>query len=104
MREMGVELIGRLPRSWLGVPMMTGDEVLGVITVQSLEREGAYEPEQVELLQTIAAQAAVAVANARLYERTDKALDQRVDEVAARNRQLSEILRLGNVLKFNLEL
>ena len=104
MREMGVELIGRLPRSWLGVPMMTGDEVLGVITVQSLEREGAYEPEQVELLQTIAAQAAVAVANARLYERTDKALAQRVDEVAARNRQLSEILRLGNVLKFNLEL
>jgi GAF domain-containing protein len=45
----------------------------------------------------------VAVANARLYERTDKALAQRVDEVAARNRQLSEILRLGNALKFNLE-
>ena len=103
MGEMGVELIGRLPRTWLGVPMMAGDEVLGVITVQSLERERAYEPEHVELLQTIAAQAAVAVANARLYERTDKALAQRVDEVAARNRQLSEILRLGNALKFNVE-
>ncbi len=103
MGEMGVELIGRLPRTWLGVPMMAGDEVLGVITVQSLERERAYDPEHVELLQTIAAQAAVAVANARLYERTDKALAQRVDEVAARNRQLSEILRLGNALKFNVE-
>ncbi len=103
MREMGVELIGRLPCSWLGVPMMAGDQVLGVITVQSLEREGAYEPEHVELLQTIAAQAAVAVANARLYERTDKALARRADEVTARNRQLSEILRLGNALKFNLE-
>ena len=104
LRELGVELIGRLPRSWLGVPMIVGDQVLGVITVQSLEREQAYEPAHVELLQTVASQAAVVVANARLYERTDKALAQRVDELAARNRQLSEILRLGNVLKFNLEL
>ena len=104
LRELGVELIGRLSRSWLGVPMIAGDEVLGVIAVQSLERERAYEPEHVELLRTVASQAAVAVANARLYERTDKALAQRVDELAARNRQLSEILRLGNVLKFNLQL
>jgi NtrC-family two-component system sensor histidine kinase KinB len=104
LRELGVELIGRLPRSWLGVPMIAGDEVLGVIAVQSLERERAYEPEHVELLQTIAAQAAVAAANARLHENTDNALTRRVDELAARNRQLSEILRLGNVLKFNLQL
>lgn len=104
MRELGVELIGRLPLSWLGVPMTVGDQVLGVIAVQSLDHERAYEPEHVELLQTIASQAAVAVVNARLYERTDQALAQRVDELATRNRQLSEILRLGNVLKFNLEL
>jgi transcriptional regulator with GAF, ATPase, and Fis domain len=55
MRQMGVELIGRLPRSWLGVPMMAGDEVLGAITVPSLAQR-AYEPEHVGLLQTIAAQ------------------------------------------------
>jgi transcriptional regulator with GAF, ATPase, and Fis domain len=84
--------------------MMSGDRVLGIIAVQSFYREGAYHHEHLELLQTIAAQAAVAVVNARLYERTDQALGQRVAELDKRNRQLGEILRLGNALKSDLEL
>lgn len=47
--------------------MISGDQVFGIISVQNADREDAYNQEHLELLQTIAAQAAAAVANARLY-------------------------------------
>jgi len=104
MQDLGLSQIGQPTRCWLGVPMISGDQLIGVISVQNVDREGVYDQEQLELLQTIAAQAAVAVVNARLYERTDLTLARRVDELAARNRQLSNILQLGRLLKSNLEL
>jgi diguanylate cyclase (GGDEF)-like protein len=55
--------------SLLAVPMVHGDQLLGVLT---FERAGvaAFPPDQAELFQAIAAQAAIAVQNARLHERT----------------------------------
>ncbi len=56
--------------SWLGVPMVVGEKVLGVVTVQSYERRNAFDSRDAVILQTIAAQAAVALENARLYQET----------------------------------
>jgi PAS domain S-box-containing protein len=55
-----------IPRSTLLVPLRTGDDVIGVLQAQSY-REGAYGDEDVEFLSTIAHQAAMAMANVRLY-------------------------------------
>jgi GAF domain-containing protein/HAMP domain-containing protein len=74
------------PPSWLGVPMLLGDNVVGVISVQAY-RPNAYGVMEQEMLSTIADAVAVAVENARLYE----AEQQR----AAR---LAGLLRLGNEL------
>ena len=52
--------------SWLGSPLMVHDEVIGILNVQSTEAE-AYDDEQVRVFETLAAQAAVAIQNARLY-------------------------------------
>jgi len=54
-------------RSWLGVPIIIYDDVVGVLSVQSRER-GAFSDDQQRLLEAIGAQAAVAIQNARLYE------------------------------------
>jgi diguanylate cyclase (GGDEF)-like protein len=54
-------------RSWLGVPILMYDEVIGVLSVQSRER-GAFGPAEERVLEAIGAQAAVAIQNARLYE------------------------------------
>ncbi|MEO0250129.1 MAG: GAF domain-containing protein, partial [candidate division WOR-3 bacterium] len=62
--------IGRRQRptlSWLGVPMMVGGRVIGMISIQSLEQERAFDQGDRELLSTVANQAAVAIENARLY-------------------------------------
>lgn len=61
---------GRLRRpthSWLGVPMMVGDRVIGVVSIQSLKQERAFDRDHVQVLTAIANQAAVAIENARLY-------------------------------------
>ncbi len=68
MQELGIEVLGTPAKSWLGVPMIAGDEVLGVIAVQSYTTENVYDEEHLNLLPTIAAQAAIAIENARLYE------------------------------------
>jgi diguanylate cyclase (GGDEF)-like protein len=55
------------PCSFLGVPLILRDEVIGAIAMLSL-RPRAYSQHQIRLLQTMANQAAIAIENARLYE------------------------------------
>ncbi len=80
LEELGIQGIGRSATCWLGVPLIAGEELLGVIAVQSYSTDQRYTLSDREILNTIAAQAAVAIQNARLYERTDEALAQRVQE------------------------
>jgi diguanylate cyclase (GGDEF)-like protein len=54
-------------RSWLGVPLLMYDAVIGVISVQSHERD-AFGKDHLRLLEAIGGQAAIAIQNARLYE------------------------------------
>jgi GAF domain-containing protein len=68
IEELGIEAHGRMPVSWLGVPMISGDQVLGVLAVQSFEQEGVYDAHHRELLTAVANQAAIAIENARLFD------------------------------------
>lgn len=82
LQELGVDFIGwHRAACWLGVPIVAGDQPLGVIAVQSLMAEEIYDTSHQKVLSTIAAQAAIAIQNARLYARTDEALARRVQEL-----------------------
>ncbi len=59
--------LGRPTRSYVGVPLIVDDRLVGVLSMQSYQPE-AYTPEQIRLLETIATQAAIAVEKARLFE------------------------------------
>lgn len=92
--ELGARLIGRVPKSYLGVPITAGDRlsqgdhVIGVISVQSTEEEGRFDEADVRLLTTIAANVGVAIQKAQLYEETKEA-----KEIAeATNQELSQTL------------
>ncbi|MDQ1446928.1 MAG: hypothetical protein QOI20_3392, partial [Acidimicrobiaceae bacterium] len=68
--------------SWVGVPMIARDRVIGVISVESYKKH-AFKQDDVILLTAIANQAAVAIENALLYkdlEGLTYALEQRVME------------------------
>jgi len=60
-------------RSELAVPIRAGGGIIGVLDVQSTELN-AFDEGDLETLQTLADQLAVAIENARLYEETQKRL------------------------------
>ena len=61
-------------RSETALPLLTGDEVLGALDVQSTERE-AFGEADVTVLQTLADQVAIAISNARLVRRVQESLE-----------------------------
>jgi GAF domain-containing protein/DNA-binding response OmpR family regulator/tetratricopeptide (TPR) repeat protein len=72
--ELGAKVVGRQAMSYLGVPIPVGGTSLGVISVQSTEKEGVYDADDERLLSTIAANVGVALQNARLFNETQEAL------------------------------
>lgn len=68
--SLGVDIPDRLPKSWLGVPMLLGNEVTGVIAVQNYVHENTYNNHSLDLLIAVASQAAVAIDNARRFQAT----------------------------------
>jgi len=70
------------------VPLMRGQEVLGVLIVRRASPE-PYSPQQVALLETFATQAVIAMETARLFEETQ----QQGRELEERNRELTETLQ-----------
>ena len=69
-------------RSYMGVPLPGREGTLGVISFVACESGRHYGPEDLRLAQDLACRAAVAVENARLYEKTREA-DRRKQEFLA---------------------
>ncbi len=65
--------------SWLGVPLVSKDDVIGVIWLA--RRQASFDPDEVTLVSTFAGQAAIALENASLY-----------DEIARFNEQLEQMV------------
>ncbi len=85
--------IETLRLSWLGIPLISKDEVVGVITLEK-RQSSFYTVEHVQVATTFAGQAAVALENARLYEESiNRAaeLDQRSQRLALLNRFSSQM-------------
>ncbi len=71
----------RDPESYMGVPILVGDKVLGVVDVQSF-RPNAFNEGNVRLLSTLASNMGVAIENARLFDeaQTAKAAAEQANE------------------------
>ena len=66
----------KAPASWLGVPLLIGERVIGVINVQAYHPY-AWDEEDEQLLFTIADQIAVTIENVGLYETVQLELTER---------------------------
>ena len=76
-REMGLEPVGQPAESWLGVPMLRGERLLGMIVVQHYTTPNVYDESHQVLLETVASQAAIAIENARLYDQAQREITER---------------------------
>ena len=84
----GTPVQGEPARSVLFVPLVVGNEVRGRISLQNLDREGAFSESDLRLLATIAASLSVALENARLFAETRRLLaetGERAKELAIIN-------------------
>ncbi len=78
------------PRSWVGVPMIVADTVVGVIGLQNYESNQAYSEYDVNLLSTIASWAGIALDNARMFEHITTFASNLEQRVAERTTELEE--------------
>ena len=63
-----IEIIGNIPKVWLGVPLKSGAEVIGVMVVQSYTNSSLYTNEHLEILELISGQIALAIDRKRAEE------------------------------------
>jgi PAS domain S-box-containing protein len=63
---------GEAPKSYLGVPLIAGGEATGVISLQNIDREEAFDENDLRLISTLALNMGVALENARLYQETQR--------------------------------
>ena len=68
-------------RSIMCAPLRARGNIIGVIYVDNRAHSGIFTQDDLDLLNTFANQAAVAIENARLYTQTDQALGARVAEL-----------------------
>ncbi len=89
--KLGIEQVGRMSASYLGVPIPSGGQVIGVISVQSIDQEGRFTEADQRLLSTIASAVGVAFHNARLFEEARLARASAEQADAAKSSFLSTV-------------
>lgn len=80
---------GDMPNSLIFCPMMIGDRIMGVITVQSFEKF-AYQPQHIDFLRTLGTYTAIAMENANLVENLEDKVKKRTTEVVKQKEIIEE--------------
>ncbi|HEY5596051.1 MAG TPA: GAF domain-containing protein, partial [Candidatus Bipolaricaulota bacterium] len=70
--QLGTALVGKEALSYLGVPIKSGKQAIGVLSVQSTKQEGVFSEDDLRLLTTIAANAGAAIQTAQLHAETQR--------------------------------
>ncbi|HNC91719.1 MAG TPA: GAF domain-containing protein, partial [Anaerolineales bacterium] len=87
----------REPKSAIYVPLLLGNEAIGVISVQNIEREHAFTDSDLRLLTTLASSLSVALESARLFNETERNASQ-MATIANVGRELSSTLEMEQVI------
>lgn len=72
-------------RNWMGVPLVTSGTVIGLYSVDKIEPD-FFKPEHARLAETLAAQAAIAIQNAQLFEQSQRYVAELEERIAERKR------------------
>jgi signal transduction histidine kinase len=89
---------GAIPSVWreagvrVGLPLLSGRQLVGVYLLGPKLSGDIYQRQELELLRTLANQATVAIANARLYEQVHTFSQQMEDKVRERTKELQSFI------------
>lgn len=94
----GIEIIGEMAQSWLGVPLIAADRIVGAMAIQNYEHKDLYGSPELSLFSTIASQVANALENLRLFAETQRRAEQtqrllEVSEATASTLDSTQVMR-----------
>ena len=85
-------------RTVLGVPILKGDDLLGVMMIYHLEGIRPFTEKQIALVETFADQAAIAIENARLFE-AEQQRTRELSELLQQQTATAEVLQVINAVR-----
>ena len=95
-----------ITRSIIAVPMISRGRSIGVLELLNRQDGVPFDEEDEQLLKAFASNAAVSIENARLFTRTDQALEARVEELSMMqrvDRELNATLDYNRVMSLTLD-
>lgn len=95
--ELGAKVVGKLPRSWMGTPMLIQNNPIGALIIQDLENDFAFSEDDLKFFTTIAGQVAGVIHNAHLLNESKRKALQ-VETAAEIARDISGSLDLDELL------
>ncbi|PSB35731.1 GAF domain-containing protein [Stenomitos frigidus] len=97
--DINQSLAQRLPGAWLLVPVIVGDTLWGSFSLLSSQKITHWQNEQVELVQALADQLAIAIQQAALYQKVQTLNADLELQVQERTAQLQQSLKFEALLK-----
>ncbi len=79
-KETNPEIISQI-QNILAVPLITQGKVVGILEIINKKNDVPYTQNDLTILKGFASQAAIAIHNATLYTETDRALEERIEEL-----------------------
>jgi len=92
--EMKVVPGTEIPKTWLGVPMLIGNEACGIVSLQNLDIENAFSPSDIALLTALTNSMSQSLENARLFHETQRLLGRMEAEMDLSRQAQKSILPL----------
>ncbi|MEN2284342.1 response regulator [Algoriphagus sp. SE2] len=92
--------MGHTPKSAVFVPIMVGNQIRGSVSLQNLDKECAFSDSEVNLLVTITNSMGVALENTRLFDETNRLLEESTQQA----NELSVVNRVSQALASHLSL
>src|SRR5690606_28143596 len=93
-----------LPESSITVPLLAGNEVVGVLSIQSY-RADTYDEDDLLTLETLGRQIGLAIQNLRVSQRLDTQLQRRVSELETILESMDDALLIvdaqGRIVRLN---
>ncbi|MFN8633851.1 MAG: GAF domain-containing protein [Chloroflexota bacterium] len=89
----------RLPRTTLSIPLVRGEEAIGILQFQR-DRVEPYTPREIALLESFADQAVIAIENARLFEQ----LQERTTQLSRAVEEQHALAQIGQAVSSSLDL
>jgi serine phosphatase RsbU (regulator of sigma subunit) len=81
-----------VPKTWLGVPLIIGNEARGIVSLQNMDIENAFSRSDIDLLTTLTNSMSQSLENARLFNETQRLLKQMEREMGLARQAQKSIL------------